>query len=157
MWIFIILKILKIFYYWKDKIFGNSEILLLTFEEYLFYVQAHLIRIVIQSINRRVWHRGEVTVNWLYARMHKAARHLTLKCRGAAPTAFMRVEGSAVSTSITHAQGFALCPLVCARGCTFDSVWVWRLTTFQGRITTRVFNSYEIWILHFATHIKWQT
>lgn len=83
-------------------------------------------------------------MNRLYVRMHKAARHLTLKCRGAAPTAFMRVEGSAMSTSITHAQGFALCPLVCARGCTFDSVWVWRLTTFQDRIVIRGHNIYSI-------------
>lgn len=88
----------------------------------------------------------KVKANKLYVRMHKAARHLTLKCCGAAPTAFMRVEGSAVSTSITHAQGFALCPLVCARGrrYIFHSVG---LTTFQGRSVTRVFCFYDIWIL----------
>lgn len=66
---------------------------------------------VVQNTNKRVTSRGKVKANRLYARMHKAARHLTLKYRGAAPTAFIRVEGSAVSTSITHAQGFALCSL----------------------------------------------
>lgn len=121
-----------------DWISGNSGTLLYpmscisTFDSYS-----------VQSINRRVWHRGKIKANGLYARMHKAARHLTLKCRGAAPTAFMRVEGSAVSMSITHAQGFALCPLVCARGRTFDSQWVWRLTTFQGCIMKFEFFSYS--------------
>lgn len=96
---------------------------------------------------------GKVKANGIYTRMHKAARHLTLKCRGAAPTAFMRVEGSAVTTSITHAQGFALCPLVCARGRTFDSVWVWRLTTLQGRIITRIFNIYAFIIYHYLNMV----